>query len=794
MDSNNQKQTIVIVDDNPITLKAGKDIIKSHYNVFTVPSGQKLFTLLLSVKPDLILLDVKMPEMDGYEIIKELKSKDNTKDIPVIFLTSLNDAENELEGLNLGAIDYLLKPFSAPLLLKRLETHLHMLSQTRILTKVNEELLQAKEQAEAANQAKSSFLAHISHEIRTPMNVISGMSELMREDNLDEVQKGYLRDIQDMSKSLLQIINDILDLSKIESGKMDILPIHFSLPETYTHLCSTYSCLARNKDLEFRNYLDSRLPEVIYGDEIRMRQVITNILGNAIKYTHQGFVELRIEAAVRNGGNWLAVRVKDSGIGIKKEDYNKIFSNFQQVDQEKNRYIQGTGLGLPITQKLAQLMGGAIEFESEYGKGSVFTIYLPLIPGDSGKIEHDVQFERISARENVSVLVVDDNPVNLTVALGFLLTHNIKATTASSGEEALSMIREKARTVQAEPVFDLVFMDHMMPDMDGIETTNQIREWENKTGRKKTMPIVALTANAVTGIDKVFLMAGMNDFISKPINANQLNRVLGRWLPPEKISTGSGEAVPGTVNASGDLLLKELSLIEGLDVKRGLTHEEHNRDNYFLALRKFSEYYDSFFEDIADAMKTESCKDYSVRMREIKDALAAIGALRLSQWAYRLEMASTNRLPGISGDLESGSQFSAENFCTEICRQETSPFCAALSKFRDKLGKTSLFGSYRDELSADSSISSGKKEQSSGDGKSSLREQMELLRKACRLCSTDEAERIAAALPQYTADTKIIAELEKIRRLVKSYEYEKASEEIALLFENLEPAAANEPD
>jgi len=615
MEKRKEKQIIVIVDDNPVTLKAGRDIIKNDYNAFVVPSGEKLFTLLLSVKPDLILLDIKMPGMNGYEVIKELKSRDDTRDIPVIFITSLNDAENELEGLNLGAIDYLLKPFSAPLLLKRLGTHLRMLSQTQTLKKVNEELLQAKEQAEAASKAKSFFLAQISHEIRTPMNVIGGMAELMREDNLDEVQKGYLRDIRDMSGSLLQIINDILDLSKIESGKMDVFPVHFSLADTYTHLCSTYSCLARNKELEFRSFLDGELPKVIYGDEIRIRQIITNVLGNAIKYTHQGFVELRIGKTIRNGSDWLVVSVADSGIGIKEEDRSKIFSNFQQVDQEKNRSIQGTGLGLSITQELVLLMGGSIEFESEYEKGSIFTIYLPLIFGDKGKIERNTLFERVLAKGNVSVLVVDDNPVNLTVALGFLLTHNIKAKTASSGPEALGILWEQARLSHEEPVFDLIFMDHKMPDMDGIEVTRHIRKWEEKTRQKKPIPIVALTANAVTGTDKIFFEAGMNDFISKPIIANQLNTVLKQWLPPGKISAGAGE--------------------------------------------------------------------------ESKE-------------------------------------------------------------------------------------------------KSPLKDQMELLREACKLCSTDEAERIAAVLPQYAGSSEMAAALEKIQKIIKSYEYEKALNEIDVLLKSLD--------
>jgi CheY-like chemotaxis protein len=298
--------------------------------------------------------------------------------------------------------------------------------------------------------------------------------------------------------------------------------------------------------------------------------------------------------------------VEDSGIGIKRKDYHKIFNTFQQVDQEHNRNIQGTGLGLPITLKLAEIMGGTIEFESEYGKGSVFTIYLPLVQGDPKKAVQDIHFDRISAGENVSVLVVDDNPVNLTVALGFLATHNIKAETASSGACALGMIEEKVRTGGS---YDLVFMDHMMPEMDGVETVKRIREWEKANRRDKPIPVVALSANAVSGVERIFLRAGMNDFLSKPIDANQLNRVLGKWLPPEKISASAADADPEAADPAADALLEELSRIKGLDVQSGLSHVGENRESYFLALRQFCTGCDSYLEEINLFLKTEAWND-----------------------------------------------------------------------------------------------------------------------------------------------------------------------------------------
>jgi len=742
----NQKKTILIVDDNMVSLEAGKIILSNYYRVFGVQSGEKLFEILLNIKPDLILLDVEMHGMNGYEVIRKLKSSEATSDIPVIFLTSHGDAEYELEGLNLGAIDYFSKPFSAPLLLKRIETHLLMISQTRMLRSINDELRTAKDQAEAANRAKTTFLTHISHEIRTPMNAISGFSELMRVDNLDDVQKGYLRDIRDMSKSLLHIINNILDLSKIEAGKMDILPVHFLLGKTFERLCSAYRILVMEKDLEFRSYLDPELPEVICGDEIRIRQIITNIFGNAVKYTQRGFVELRIKKQVRDGKDWLTVSVEDSGVGIKKEDFDKIFNPFQQVNLEQNRFIQGTGLGLSITLKFAELMGGTIEFESEYGKGSVFTIYLPLVPGESKRVEQDNIIERVLAKENIPVLVIDDNPVNLTVALGFLAAHNIMAETAHSGKEALRLMEEKVRAAQP---YDLVFMDHLMPEMDGIETTKRIRAWEKETGLE-SVPIVALTANAVTGVERIFRRVGMNDFISKPIIADELNRVLGKWLPPGKISV-SAVQLSGEAESSDDPLLLELAEIEGFDVKTGLSNTGLNRESYFLALRQFLENCGSFVEELDEALRAESWKDYSITVHGLKSVLAALGAGRLSKWAANLEKASKD----------------GRDFSLAQCREETAPFCKNLIKLRDRLCETSLFVSGE----------TGNKTRPGGDTKR-LVEQIKLLRKACQDFSGGDAEKVIAWFKEYDWDSETDAALEKISRFAARYDYKEALDEI----------------
>jgi signal transduction histidine kinase/CheY-like chemotaxis protein len=386
------------------------------------------------------------------------------------------------------------------------------------------DILTAKREAELANKAKSDFLATVSHEIRTPMNAIIGIANILKSTNLDAVQMEYLRGIQNSSNTLLNLINDILDFSKIEAGKLELVPEYFNLPELLRYLKTMFELMFTQKSLYFTCVFDPALPHVVFGDEKRVGQILTNILNNAYKYTNKGGVVFRV-GLDRDSGEFV-FDVQDTGIGIREDAISRLFTAFEQLDQVRNKKIVGTGLGLAITKRICGLMRGTISVRSEYGKGSVFTVRLPLaiggeedLPREEGG-EEAVEFTTKDAR----ILLVDDIQINLEVARFMLNAFGIEPDLASGGAQALGLVREKR--------YDLIFMDHMMPEMDGVEVTRAIRALG---GDCAAVPIIALTANAVSGAREMFLANGFTGFLSKPMDNAELARCLQKWLPPERL-------------------------------------------------------------------------------------------------------------------------------------------------------------------------------------------------------------------------------------------------------------------
>ena len=408
-----------------------------------------------------------------------------------------------------------------------------------ILRGYNRKLTVAAEAANQANEAKSLFLSTMSHDIRTPMNAIIGMNEMILRDSREDDTRMYAENIRTAGNTLLGIINDILDFSKIEAGKMEIIDVDYNIASLLNDLVNMVQRKAEEKGLTFELDVDSQIPSVLHGDELRIKQVITNILSNAVKYTKEGGIVFAVSASkcrTEEDSVILHVSIRDTGIGIKPEDLDKLFVAFERIEEKKNRNIEGTGLGMAIAQNFLSLMGSKIQVESQYGKGSVFSFDLKQKVADWEPLgAFDAAFKRyLSERKQYTanftapkarILVVDDTQMNLKVFVSLLGKTKIQIDTAESGDAGIELFRKKA--------YDLIFLDHMMPNKDGIETLQEMKACLDTPNRKT--PVICLTANAVSGMREMYIEAGFDDYLTKPIDTERLEAMLLRYLPTDLV-------------------------------------------------------------------------------------------------------------------------------------------------------------------------------------------------------------------------------------------------------------------
>ncbi|MGN0317743.1 MAG: response regulator [Lachnospira sp.] len=519
----------------------------------------------------------------------------------------------------------------------------------------SDELRAAKNLAEQANHAKSDFLANMSHEIRTPINAIMGMNEMVLRESKDENIREYAVNIESASKTLLSLINDILDFSKIEAGKMEIIPVDYDSAIFFNDVVNMTSVKAKQKQLDFQVEIDPDIPSVLHGDEVRNRQIIVNILNNAVKYTKEGFVKFVVEGIRENDTFILKMQVEDSGIGIKKEDMNKLFSDFQRLDLEQNRSIEGTGLGLAITHSLLERMNGRIEVSSEYGKGSVFTVYLSQVVIDEKPMgDFRQKPEMLAKQENgyhesfvapdAKILVADDNDMNLAVVKALLRKTGINITTCMSGMECLELV--------AKERFDVILLDHMMPEMDGIETLNRMKNSENKC---KSVPVIALTANAIVGAKEEYLKAGFSDYLSKPIDGIELEKMLLKFLAKDKVVTDGVENHFENSDANYDVMevVKDIAQESGTDTadempqedeplinkKVGLLYCMDSKDFYKEMLELYCEGFDEHVTKLTEALDAQDWNNYTIAVHGLKSTSLNIGGEQTSNLAKELEAA-----------------------------------------------------------------------------------------------------------------------------------------------------------
>lgn len=499
------------------------------------------------------------------------------------------------------------------------------------------ELEHAKEDAENANRAKTQFLARMSHEIRTPINAVIGINEMILRETEETETKEYARDIRNSTKTLLSIINEILDSSKIESGKMEIIPDNYDINSLLNDLHNMISLKAQDKGLELLFEIEPDIPKEYYGDDIRIRQVLVNLLTNAVKYTERGTVSMSVSSTTEGDKAILHYTVKDTGIGIKEEDLSRIYDQFERFDESRNRHIEGTGLGMSITRQLLLLMGSELKIKSEYGKGSEFSFDIEQVivnaeplgefkAGTSNTIENGYYTKFIAP--NARVLVVDDNEMNRKVFRSLLKQTQMNVYEAQSGEECITIL-EKQKV-------DIVFLDYMMPELDGVETLRIMR----KRNLCVDIPVIMLTANAVAGAREQYLQEGFDDYLSKPIVPDKLEKMIQDYLPKELIEEPVDKQKDSKQVPEGLPELDEFDFEYALGLLKNEELLKHTLVDFYESMERVEDKLESSYANIGSEAGMHS---YRIEVHALKSTAATVGALLLSKTARLLELAAIRK-------------------------------------------------------------------------------------------------------------------------------------------------------
>lgn len=517
---------ILLVDDlleNIISLEA----ILEDFEIDLVRafSGEEALKLSLKEEYALVILDVQMPGMNGYETLELMRQRKKTKYLPVIFVSAIHQSDlHIIKGIETGAIDFIPKPVIPDILKGKVRIFLDLYLQRKKLDDLLSQMEQAnlnlkiaKDKAEDATHTKSMFLANMSHEIRTPLNGVIGLSKLLKKTPMNDEQKELVDIITTSGENLLLIINDILDFSKIESGQIQLEIIDFELKTLVNNVYQLMKFKAMENGISLNCFISDEIPKVLTGDPLRISQILMNLVNNAIKFTPKGSVDIHIEPIGQKDHNMrLLFKVTDTGIGITPKGKELLFKEFSQTESSISREYGGTGLGLAISKNLVILMNGEIGVNSEWGKGSEFWFRLPL--KEAGIVNIEVQKEVHRIPSNINILLAEDNRINQRVATLTLKQLEFNCDIANNGREAFDMFKQHR--------YDLIFMDMQMPEVDGLQSTHMIREFEKSSLKKYPSYIVAITANIQSEDKQLCLKAGMNNFLTKPFTENDLRNIL----------------------------------------------------------------------------------------------------------------------------------------------------------------------------------------------------------------------------------------------------------------------------